>query len=114
MGRAPGEQEQLILLSLVRLGDEAYGMTIKEEIERRTGREMYVGAVYTALSRLEKRGYVSSRIGEPTAERGGRRRKYYRLEKPGEEALARAWGAYRSMADGIEDELEGLAARRHG
>lgn len=114
MGRAPGEQEQLILLSLVRLGDEAYGMTIKQEIDRRTGREMYVGAVYTALARLEKRGYVRSRIGEPSPERGGRRRKYYRLQRAGEEALARTWGAYRSMAEGIEGDLEDMAARRQG
>lgn len=114
MGQAPGEQEQLILLSLLRLGDEAYGMTIKAEIERRTGRQLYVGAIYTALSRLEKRDYVSSWIGDPTPERGGRRRKHYRLEKAGAEALARVWDAYRSMSDGIEDQLEGLSTRRQG
>jgi len=108
MSRALGEFEQLVLLSLLHLGSDAYGAAIREEIERRTGREVFVGAVYTALSRLEKAGHVSSEVGEPTPERGGRRKKFYRLERSGERALARSWDAYRGMTDGIEAELDAL------
>ena len=112
MPRALGEFEQLILLSLVRLGDDAYGVTIKGEIEEQTGREIFVGAVYTALSRLQKHGCVSSTIGEPTAQRGGRRKKFYSLEPAGEEMLSRSLEAYRSMASGIEEQLAAMAGRR--
>ena len=107
-----GEFEQMILLALVRLGDDAYGVTIKEEIETQTGREIYVGAVYTALARLAKHGCVSSRVGEPTPERGGRRKKFYTLEPAGEASLTRTLNAYRGMTSGIEAELQGIAAGR--
>ena len=108
MGRALGEFEHLILLALVRLGDDAYGVTIKDEIEAQTGREIYVGAVYTALARLQKNGHVASQVGEPTAERGGRRKKFYRLRDSGREALANSQAALRGMAEGIEDELDAI------
>ena len=111
MGRALGEFEQLVLLSLLHLGSDAYGAAIREEIEQRTGREVFVGAVYTALARLEKAGHVASWIGEPTAERGGRRKKFYRLERSGEGALARSWDTYRGMTDGIEAQLEAISRR---
>jgi len=112
MARALGEFEQMILLALVRLGDDAYGVTIREEIERQTGREVFVGAVYTALGRLQKQGCVSSSIGEPTAKRGGRRKKFYALEPEGEAALSRTLEAYRRMTHGIEGQLEAIAGRR--
>ncbi len=112
MGRALGEFEQMVLLALVRLGDDAYGVRIKEEIERRTGRELFIGAVYTALARLQKSGAVSSRVGEPTAKRGGRRKKFYRLEPAGEVALNRAYAAYREMTSGIEPKLESMGTSR--
>lgn len=112
MGRALGDFEQLVLLALVRLGDDAYGVTIKNEIEAQTGREIFVGAVYTALSRLQKQGYVSSIIGEPTAKRGGRRKKYYALEPEGKAALGRSLEAYRNMTRGIEEHLEAFVGRR--
>jgi len=112
MARALGEFEQLILLALIRLGDDAYGVTIKREIEDQTGREIFVGAVYTALSRLQKQGYVSSYVGEPTATRGGRRKKFYALEPAGEAALSRTLDAYRNMSRGIEGHLEAIAGRR--
>ena len=108
MSRLLGEFEQLILLALVRLGDDAYGVTIKNEIEARAGREVFVGAVYTALARMQRNGYVSSAVGEPTAKRGGRRKKFYRLEPAGEVLLSQAYGAYRGMTDGIEGALEAL------
>ncbi len=112
MPRALGEFEQLILLGLLRLGDEAYGAAIKREIEEKTGREVFIGAVYTALARMQKNGYVTSRIGEPTSKRGGRRKKFYSLAAAGEAALSRSYTALRSMAEGIEVQVESLAARR--
>lgn len=113
MGRTPGEFEQLVLLALVRLDEQdAYGARIKQEIEERSGREVYVGAVYTALSRLEKGGYVTSWVGEPTPQRGGRRKKHYRLDPEGEELLARAYRAYRGMTEDIAEELDELTLRR--
>ena len=75
MAHTIGDFEQLILLALVRLGSDAYGVTIRREIEERTGRVISPGALYTALDRLEKRGFVSSRLGDPTPERGGKRKR---------------------------------------
>src|SRR5215470_15830038 len=74
-----GEFEQLVLLALVRLGPDAYGATVRREIETRAGRRVGISAVYTTLERLEQKGLVRSRIGEPTGERGGRRRKHFEL-----------------------------------
>ena len=62
-----GEFEQLVLLAIVRLSAEAYGSTIRREIEERTGRSIAIGALYTALDRLERKGYVSSRLSDPYA-----------------------------------------------
>jgi PadR family transcriptional regulator, regulatory protein PadR len=96
-----GEFEQLILLALVRLGDDAYGVTIREAIEARTGRAVSPGALYTALDRLEKRGLVASRLGEPTPQRGGKRKRLYTLQPAGERALARVYESLRLMANGM-------------
>jgi DNA-binding PadR family transcriptional regulator len=112
MARALGEFEQMILLALVRFDENAYGVTIKEEIEQQTGREIFVGAVYTALSRLQKQGCVSSSVGEAAPKRGGRRKKFYALEPKGEAALNRTLDAYRDMTRGIEGRLEAIAGRR--
>ncbi len=83
-----GEFEALVLAALLRLGDEAYGVSIRGEIECCTGREPSIGAVYTALNRLEKKGLVASRLGEPTAERGGRAKRYFEARPEGRDALA--------------------------
>jgi len=96
-GELPGAFEQLILLALVRLGSDAYGMTVRREIEARTGRRVSLGAVYATLDRLERKGYVSSRAGEPAPERQGRARRFFRLEPPGEQALAQALDALDRM-----------------
>lgn len=77
-----GEFEQVLLLALFGV-DEAYGVEIRRFIEDRTRRLVSPGAIYTALDRLERRGLVTSRLGEPTAERGGKRKRYYRLEPRG-------------------------------
>lgn len=81
-----GRFEEIVLLALVRLR-ETYGVPIRREIAERTGRDVSFGAVYTTLERLERKGYVSSRIGEPTPERGGRAKRYFRIEAPGVRAL---------------------------
>ena len=78
-----GHFELMVLLTLMRLGDDAYGVPIVEELERQTGREASIGSVYAALERLEGKGFVSSALGKPTAERGGRAKKYFRVTPRG-------------------------------
>ena len=96
-----GDFEQLILLALVRLDADAYGASIRTEIEKRTGRTIAAGALYTALDRMEKRGLVVSRLGDPTPERGGKRKRLYTLQPTGERALARVYESLRLMAGGL-------------
>lgn len=103
-----GEFEQLVLVALLRLGADAYGATVRREIEDRANRELSIAAVYTTLERLERKGFVRSRIGEPTPQRGGRRRKYFDLLPPGARALQAAHKAYTRMTEGLERELEAL------
>ena len=100
-----GEFEQLLLFALLRLGDNAYGVTLRREIETRIGRVVSAGAVYTAMERLEARGFVSSVIGEPTPQRGGKRKKYYRMERAGAKALARSYESLQEMARGLIPKL---------
>lgn len=106
MKKSLGEFEQLILFALLELEDEAYGASIGREIERRTGRQVAAGAVYTALERLASRGLVSGEVGGPTPERGGRRRKYYRLEPEGAVLLRRSVDVFRTMSEGLLPKLE--------
>ncbi len=101
-GRALGEFEQLVLLAILRRGDEAYGVPIVEEIEHRTGREVSRTAVYVALTRLEKRGLVSSRMGDPTPERGGKAKRYFRVEPAAIEKIKASKKALVRMWEGIE------------
>src|SRR5262252_5851912 len=103
-----GEFELLVLLALIRLGNGAYGASIRREIRERTGRDVSVGTAYMALGRLEEKKMIASYIGLPTAQRGGRRRKHYLIDKAGERALGRAWRAVRAMSEGVESELERL------
>lgn len=101
-GGSLGEFEQIILLALMRLGPEAYGMTVRREIEERTGRQVSIGAVYATLERLESKGYVSSYAGEPTAERGGRAKRFFHLESNGEHALRESQEAISKMMAGLK------------
>ena len=78
-----GGFELLVLLALIRLGDEAYGVPIADEIQESSGRDVIMGSVYITLDRLEDKGLVSSRLGEPTAERGGRAKTYFRVTAKG-------------------------------
>jgi len=78
-----GHFELVVLLALMRLNDEAYGLPIFEEIGARMGREVALGSVYAALSRLEDKGYVTSRLGAPTASRGGKAKRFFRVTDEG-------------------------------
>jgi DNA-binding PadR family transcriptional regulator len=100
-----GEFEQAVLFAIVQLADP-YGASIQAEIARRTGRRTSAGAVYTTLERLEARGLVVSSWGEPTPERGGKRKRLYRLQPAGRAALSRSWRAMQAMARGAAPKLE--------
>jgi DNA-binding PadR family transcriptional regulator len=104
-----GDFEQLILLALVRLGPDAYGATVRREIEDHAGREVSISAVYTTLERLEQKGLVRSRIGDPTPERGGRRRRHFELLPLGARSLRDAYLALVGMTAGIERRLKTLS-----
>jgi DNA-binding PadR family transcriptional regulator len=101
-----GDFEQLVLMGVLRLGDSAYGAAIRQEIHARSGRDVSISAVYTTLDRLESKGFLSSWIGAPTAQRGGRRRKFYALRPAGTAALQQAYRAITAMAAGLEARLE--------
>ena len=97
-----GEFEQVVLLAILRLGDGAYGVTIRSEIETRTCRTPSPGALYVTLDRLEEKGFVVSRLGDPTPQRGGRAKRYFRVTKAGIAAVNRAQQAYRRLLEGLE------------
>ena len=103
-----GEFEQLVLLALLRLGNGAYGASIRREIRERTKRDVPIGSVYVTLARLERKEMVVSYVGMPSKERGGRRRKHYLMNDPGQRALGRAYRALKAMAQGFEAELDKL------
>jgi PadR family transcriptional regulator len=102
---ALGDFEQLVLMGVLRLEDAAYGARIRQEIHERSGRDVSINAVYTTLDRLEVKGLLRSWVGEPTAQRGGRRRKFYALRPAGVAALRQAYQAITAMADGLESRL---------
>ena len=106
-----GDFEQLMLLALVRLGPRAYGVSIHNEIRRRARRDVSIAAVYKTLERLEKKGLAASSIGEPTPERGGRRKKHYRIQPAGRRALSYALASLRRMAYGLPADLDPLLDR---
>lgn len=97
-----GEFEQLILLAILRLGDGAYGVTIRAELAERGGRSVAPGALYTALERLEAKRAIASRMGDPTPQRGGRAKRYVKVTPVGMEALRRALNAYERLLDGLD------------
>jgi PadR family transcriptional regulator, regulatory protein PadR len=97
----PGSFEQLVLLAVMRLGETAYGMTVRRELELRTGQSVSLGAVYTTLERLEKKGYLSSRAAAGGAEREGRARRVFSVDGQGVEALQRALDVLDRMRAGM-------------
>ena len=97
-----GDLEMLVLVALIRLAPNAYGVAVREEIERRAGRSLSIGALYTTLSRLEEKGLVTSHLGEATAERGGRAKKFYQVTAAGQSHLERSLSAVYRMAEGTK------------
>src|ERR1700693_4451694 len=97
-----GEFEHIVVLALLRLADRAYGVTVRQEIEVRTNREVSIGAIYATLDRLEAKGYVKSRLGEPTPERGGRSKRFFRVTAKGVAAVNRTHRALFSMTQGLD------------
>ncbi|HEX4168409.1 MAG TPA: helix-turn-helix transcriptional regulator [Bryobacteraceae bacterium] len=97
-----GEFEHIIVLALLRLQDRAYGVTVRQEIQFRIKRDVSIGAVYATLDRLETKGYVKSRRGEPTPERGGRSRRFFRVTAKGVGAVNRTQRALHSMTEGLD------------
>ena len=97
-----GEFEQLILLALVRLGDDAYGVTIRDTLRERAGRDVSFGAIYSTLRRLEAKGLVRSTLGDPEPVRGGRAKKLVTVTARGRAALADAQRAFGRMAEGLK------------
>jgi len=99
--------ELIVMLVLLRLGDEAYGVPIARDIEEQTRREVKLGSVYATLDRLEEKGYVVSALGEPTQERGGRAKRYFHVTKPGmrevretRRMLTKLWRSVPELAGG--------------
>ena len=103
MREAPslGEFEQTVILAILRTGENAYGVTIRAEIAACTNREPAPGALYTTLDRLEDKGLVSSILGDPTPERGGRAKRYFKVTASGIEAVARAQRSYQRLLKGL-------------
>jgi PadR family transcriptional regulator, regulatory protein PadR len=97
-----GEFEHIIVLALLRLEDRAYGVTVRQEIEFRIKREVSIGAVYATLDRLETKGYVKSHRGDPTPERGGRSKRFFRVTAKGMTAVNRTQRALQTMTKGLE------------
>jgi DNA-binding PadR family transcriptional regulator len=104
-----GAFDLMILLALMRLGDAAYGVPISREIEETSGKVIALATLYATLTRLEKKGLVSSRLGEPTAERGGRAKKYFRVTAKGLREVREAQRVFTSLWNGIPT-LKGVVA----
>ena len=100
-----GEFEQLLLLAIVHLDEDAYGVSIRQEIEARTGREVAIGALYTSLDRLERKGFVRSTMSEPTSERGGRSKRCFRIRPAGATALRQSRERLARMWAGLSSDL---------
>jgi DNA-binding PadR family transcriptional regulator len=102
-----GEFEQMVLLSIMRLREEAFGLAIKDELESTAGRSPSSGALYTTLDRLERKGLLESYAGDSSSERGGRPRRYVKLTPAGQEMLARSRSTLLALWDGLEGALDG-------
>ena len=97
-----GEFEQIVLLAILRLGQQAYGVPIRLDIEQRTGRAVTVGALYRTLDRLEDKGYISSVFSDPVPERGGRSKRYFTVRPRGLRTLRASRQALSAMWEGLE------------
>jgi DNA-binding PadR family transcriptional regulator len=106
MGASLGELEQVVLLALVRLGDDGFGVAVQQEIESRTQRRVSLGAIYTTLARLEQKGLLASRVGDPSPVRGGRRKKLYRVLPKGKRALVASIETLHALTRGLAPSLQ--------
>ena len=97
-----GEFEQVVLLAILRLGDNAYAVSVREEILQCTGRDVSRGSVYITLDRLETKGFLRSRLADPTPERGGRAKRFYELRPPAVDALKESRRALVALWRGLE------------
>jgi DNA-binding PadR family transcriptional regulator len=102
-----GEFEQLVLLAIVRLGDDASGAAIREAVEEGSHRTVWIGAIYTTLQRMTDKGLVTSAVADATGS-GGRKRKIFALAPEGEAALAQAYGTWARMTRGLKPKLESM------
>jgi PadR family transcriptional regulator len=107
-GAILGEFEQLVLIALLRLGNGAFGAAIHRDIVERTGRDLPSSAVYVTLDRLEAKKMICSYVGNPSRQRGGRRRRHYLMDTAGQRALGRAYRTFTAMSEGLQQELEAL------
>ena len=105
-GEYLGEFEQMVLLALLRLKDDAYGVTVRREIQSRTDRRVAIGAVYACLERLERKGYVNSSVSDPQPVPGGRSRKYFQFTRAGADALHRTREMMQRMTEGLAVDSE--------
>jgi DNA-binding PadR family transcriptional regulator len=101
-----GEFEQVVLLAMARVGDQAYAVSVHDEILQTTGRSVSIPAVYVTLSRLEKKGLVSSWKGKPAPMRGGRAKRHFELTDAGCEALEQSRDVLRQLWDGLKLEVK--------
>jgi DNA-binding PadR family transcriptional regulator len=99
---ALGEFEQIVLLAILRLDAKAYGVTIRQEIAEKAERDASPGALYTTLDRLEEKGLVRSRFGDPTPQRGGRAKRYFTVTAQGIASVARAQRSFRRLMEGLK------------
>ncbi len=97
-----GEFEQVVLLTILRLGDEAYGVSIQAEMAACARRKTSPGALYTTLERLEKKGLLVARAGAPTPQRGGRAKRFYKVTEDGLKRVAAAQSAFNSLLAGLD------------
>lgn len=97
-----GSLEHIVLLAVMRLGENAYGIMVRREIETATGRDLSIGAIYATLARLESKGFIQSYTGEPTAERGGRAKRYFRVTADGKSTLRITHDVIQKMSAGLK------------
>ena len=105
-----GEFQELVLLTILVLAENAYGVTIQDELSHRTGRNISRGALHTALTRLDEKGFITSEYGGATAERGGRRKRFYKVTDPGTKALEES----KMLRDQLWSEVPGISLQKTG
>jgi PadR family transcriptional regulator PadR len=103
-----GEFEHLVMLAVLRLGNNAYGVTIIEELEARTGRSVSHAATYLTLRRLQGKGLINSDLGDPRPERGGKAKRFFRIEPAGRTKLRESRAVFMNMWEGVSSEIDAL------